>query len=89
VDLIKSEMGLPVSLFILPNFIERMVSARWSKASRGELVTIPPAGYDIDGSRESVNRSRSIVDGRTMDSQVVGGLLRAGNLSTKKVVRFL
>jgi excisionase family DNA binding protein len=28
--------------------IERMVSARWSKAARGELYTIPPAGYDID-----------------------------------------
>ena len=28
--------------------IERMVSARWSKAERGELYTIPPAGYDID-----------------------------------------
>jgi len=28
--------------------IERMVSARWNKAARGELYTIPPAGYDID-----------------------------------------
>jgi excisionase family DNA binding protein len=36
-----SEMELDTS-------IERMVSARWSKAARGELYTIPPAGYDID-----------------------------------------
>ena len=36
-----SEMELETS-------IERMVSARWSKAARGELYTIPPAGYDID-----------------------------------------
>lgn len=28
--------------------IERMVSARWSKAERGELFTVPPAGYDLD-----------------------------------------
>jgi len=28
--------------------IERMVSARWNKAARGELYTIPPAGYDFD-----------------------------------------
>ncbi len=28
--------------------IERMVSARWNKAARGELYTVPPAGYDID-----------------------------------------
>jgi len=33
----------------LESSIERMVSARWSKAERGELYTIPPAGYDIDG----------------------------------------
>ena len=32
----------------LETSIERMVSARWSKAARGELYTIPPAGYDID-----------------------------------------
>jgi DNA invertase Pin-like site-specific DNA recombinase len=32
----------------LETSIERMVSARWSKAERGELFTIPPAGYDID-----------------------------------------
>ena len=28
--------------------IERMVSARWNKASRGELYMVPPAGYDFD-----------------------------------------
>ena len=32
----------------LETSIKRMVSARWSKAARGELYTIPPAGYDID-----------------------------------------
>ncbi len=32
----------------LETSIERMVSARWSKAARGELYTVPPAGYDID-----------------------------------------
>jgi excisionase family DNA binding protein len=32
----------------LETSIERMVSARWNKAARGELYTIPPAGYDID-----------------------------------------
>ena len=32
----------------LESSIERMVSARWSKAERGELFTVPPAGYDID-----------------------------------------
>ena len=28
--------------------IKRMQDARWSKAERGELMTIPPAGYDLD-----------------------------------------
>jgi DNA invertase Pin-like site-specific DNA recombinase len=32
----------------LETSIERMVSARNAKAERGELYTIPPAGYDID-----------------------------------------
>ena len=32
----------------LETMIGRMVSARWSKAERGELYTIPPAGYDLD-----------------------------------------
>jgi DNA invertase Pin-like site-specific DNA recombinase len=32
----------------LESSIERMVSARWHKAERGELITIPPPGYEID-----------------------------------------
>lgn len=32
----------------LETSIERMVAARWNKAERGELFTIPPAGYDLD-----------------------------------------
>jgi len=28
--------------------IHRMVEARWGKADRGESMTIPPAGYDVD-----------------------------------------
>lgn len=32
----------------LDSSIERMVNARWSKAERGELCTIPPAGYELD-----------------------------------------
>ena len=36
-----SEMELDYS-------IQRMIDARWNKARRGELMTIPPAGYDLD-----------------------------------------
>jgi hypothetical protein len=32
----------------LDNSIHRMVEARWCKARRGEVMTIPPAGYDVD-----------------------------------------
>jgi DNA invertase Pin-like site-specific DNA recombinase len=32
----------------LDNAIGRMIKARWNKAKRGELLTIPPAGYEID-----------------------------------------
>jgi DNA invertase Pin-like site-specific DNA recombinase len=32
----------------LESSIERMVSARWHKAERGELITIPPPGYEVD-----------------------------------------
>lgn len=32
----------------LDTSIHRMVEARWNKARRGELVTVPPAGYDVD-----------------------------------------
>ena len=30
------------------SLVHRMVEARWNKARRGEVVTIPPAGYDVD-----------------------------------------
>ena len=32
----------------LESSIERMVSARWHKAERGELITTPPPGYEVD-----------------------------------------
>jgi DNA invertase Pin-like site-specific DNA recombinase len=32
----------------LDGSIHRMTTARWNKAERGELLTVPPAGYDID-----------------------------------------
>ena len=32
----------------LETLIERMVQARWNKARRGELITTPPAGHEID-----------------------------------------
>ena len=32
----------------LESSIARMVNARWNKAERGELITIPPPGYDVD-----------------------------------------
>lgn len=32
----------------LETMIHRMVEARWSKARRGEFLTIPPAGYEVD-----------------------------------------
>jgi excisionase family DNA binding protein len=37
-----------VSELELDYSIQRMIEARWSKARRGELMTIPPAGYDLD-----------------------------------------
>jgi DNA invertase Pin-like site-specific DNA recombinase len=45
----------------LETSIERMVSARWSKAARGELYTIPPAGYDIDELGQWVKSSDAAV----------------------------
>ena len=45
----------------LETSIERMVSARWSKAARGELYTIPPAGYDIDERGQWVKSSDAAV----------------------------
>lgn len=32
----------------LDTIVRRMVEARWNKARRGEFLTIPPAGYEID-----------------------------------------
>ena len=32
----------------LDQSIHRMIEARWNKARRGEVMTIPPAGYEID-----------------------------------------
>ena len=37
-----------VSELELDTSIQRMVEARWSKAKNGKMVTIPPAGYDVD-----------------------------------------
>ncbi len=37
-----------VSEMELDNSIQRMVEARWNKARRGELMTIPAAGYELD-----------------------------------------
>ena len=41
---IRSQMGE----LELESLIGRMVGARWHKAERGELITIPPPGYEID-----------------------------------------
>lgn len=30
------------------SLVHRMVEARWNKARRGEVFTLPPAGYDLD-----------------------------------------
>ncbi len=45
-----SEMELEMS-------IHRMVEARWCKARRGEYLTIPPAGYEIDDLKQLVMTS--------------------------------
>jgi len=37
-----------VSQIELDTSIRRMVEARWSTAQRGAVMTIPPAGYDVD-----------------------------------------
>jgi excisionase family DNA binding protein len=37
-----------VSELELDHCIQRMIEARWNKARRGELMTIAPAGYDVD-----------------------------------------
>ncbi|MCP3985263.1 MAG: recombinase family protein [bacterium] len=43
------------------NSVHRMVEARWNKARRGELLTIPPAGYEIDDAGELVQSSDEAV----------------------------
>jgi DNA invertase Pin-like site-specific DNA recombinase len=43
-----------VSELELDHSIQRMIDARWNKARRGELMTIPPAGYDLDELNELV-----------------------------------
>ncbi len=45
----------------LESSIARMVSARWHKAERGALLTIPPPGYDIDEAGELVLTSDEAV----------------------------
>lgn len=50
-----------VSELELDNSIHRMVEARWSKARRGEVMTIPPAGYDIDEGNQLVRTSDEAV----------------------------
>lgn len=45
----------------LESSIARMVSARWHKAERGALLTIPPPGYDIDETGELVLTSDEAV----------------------------
>ena len=45
----------------LESSIERRVSARWHKAERGELLTIPPPGYAIDEGGERVMTSDAAV----------------------------
>ncbi len=38
----------------LDHSIQRMIEARWNKARRGEFMTVPPAGYDLDDLNELV-----------------------------------
>jgi excisionase family DNA binding protein len=45
----------------LDSAIERMVSARWHKAERGALITIPPPGYEVDEAGELVTTSDEAV----------------------------
>lgn len=43
------------------NAIHRMVEARWTKAQEGNLITTPPAGYDIDDLGQIVMSSDELV----------------------------
>jgi DNA invertase Pin-like site-specific DNA recombinase len=46
-----------VSEMELDDSIERMVEARWNKARRGEMMTIPVAGYELDDLNQLVMSS--------------------------------
>lgn len=39
------------------SLVHRMVEARWNKARRGEVFTIPPAGYELDGAPKDDTRA--------------------------------
>jgi excisionase family DNA binding protein len=41
--------------------VHRMVEARWNKARRGEAITIPPPGYDLDDLGQIVTTSDEAV----------------------------
>jgi DNA invertase Pin-like site-specific DNA recombinase len=45
----------------LDHSIERMVQGRWNKARRGEMMNIPPAGYEIDDLGQLVKTSDEAV----------------------------
>jgi len=45
------------------SLVHRMVEARWSKARRGEVFTIPPAGYELDEAEQWVLSSDEAVQG--------------------------
>jgi len=54
-------LGIRGQMGELESSIARMVSARWSKAERGELFTVPPAGYDLDECGQWVKSSDAAV----------------------------
>lgn len=54
---VRSQLGA----LELDHAIERMMLARWNKAERGEMMTIPPAGNEIDDSNELVMSSDEAV----------------------------
>ncbi|MBN1460949.1 MAG: recombinase family protein [Armatimonadetes bacterium] len=45
----------------LDHSIERMVLGRWNKAGRGEMMTVPPAGYEIDDAGQLVKANDEAV----------------------------
>ena len=51
-----------VSELEIDTSIHRMIEARWNKAERGELLTLPPAGYDVDDlDRLVMSRDETVV----------------------------